>query len=353
MAAKCRSETQKGMKLNYLFWVGVSLFPFLSNGQDNAVYSETNPATAFGTQGNVATNQSIRDNELKRAVQDARELRAIKESMASSATNAERPTIYTAEQFLAANRPPALPPREREFPERRSSYVPEFETGVVNNSAEPPTDFSPPQVQGTREEMPRRRKGIFGLFMPQEREQEFEASVPPPEYRDLEPQANPDAPLDSTDLAAQEVAMMEATQSAPNEEAGLFGRLFKTKQQDQSPPAPQVDYPDAQIEMVESQEAELPPSPAEGIPDVPAVDEEVAPPPSAPAETASIFVRRSSESPGTPATISSRVQANVAGVRVTLYEGNTVTLLENQGSVSKIRLPDGRVGTVDASKLTL
>jgi len=67
---------------------------------------------------------------------------------------------------------------------------------------------------------------------------------------------------------------------------------------------------------------------------------------------ASIFVKRASgNSTGGTATVQSATQATVDGVLVRLYEGSEVTVLETSGSSAKVRLPDGREGSVAASAL--
>ena len=70
-------------------------------------------------------------------------------------------------------------------------------------------------------------------------------------------------------------------------------------------------------------------------------------------ETApSIFVKRGSASAaGESATVKAATQATVDGVLVRLYEGTAVTVLEKSGSMAKVRLPDGREGSVAASAL--
>jgi hypothetical protein len=55
---------------------------------------------------------------------------------------------------------------------------------------------------------------------------------------------------------------------------------------------------------------------------------------------------------GTSAQVLATTQATVAGVLVRLYEGSSVTVLERSGSMARIRLSDGREGTVAASALS-
>jgi len=52
------------------------------------------------------------------------------------------------------------------------------------------------------------------------------------------------------------------------------------------------------------------------------------------------------------ATVMTTSQATVSGVLVRLYEGSSVTVLERSGSMARIRLADGREGTVAASSLS-
>jgi len=45
-------------------------------------------------------------------------------------------------------------------------------------------------------------------------------------------------------------------------------------------------------------------------------------------------------------------QATIEGVLVRLYEGSSVVVLERSGSMARIRLADGREGTIAASALS-
>jgi len=55
---------------------------------------------------------------------------------------------------------------------------------------------------------------------------------------------------------------------------------------------------------------------------------------------------------GARATVLETNQAMIAGVLVRLYEGSSVVVLERSGSMARIRLADGREGTIAASALS-
>jgi hypothetical protein len=55
---------------------------------------------------------------------------------------------------------------------------------------------------------------------------------------------------------------------------------------------------------------------------------------------------------GAHATVLETSQAMIEGVLVRLYEGSSVVVLERSGSMARIRLADGREGTIAASALS-
>lgn len=362
------------MSARYLVLVGVSLFPIVINGQDSGATSSAGLATAYGTQGNVALNRTLHERELMAAAQEARELKALKAAMAAQAqANYANPQTYmTAQQFLAANRPPAPPPSETEPVVRRDSYLPEFQTGGVNTTAEPPSNPEPVPTY-TNPVMPeKKRTGLFDLFKskketsPEYTENPYEGpDVPPATYVDPETEA----PV-VDNLATQEEAMFEATVSPEEatfelpsrEKPNLLDRLFSRSHESESADRPPAPAPVPQSMPEAPVEEELPPAPpvvSNDIPEVPGVDEDVAPPPTMappapepqPEEPSPIFVKRNTGG-GSSATLKADAKAKVAGVNVTLFAGTKVTVLERSGSDATIRLPDGRVGTISSSNLS-
>ena len=92
-----------------------------------------------------------------------------------------------------------------------------------------------------------------------------------------------------------------------------------------------------------------PPQPASG----PSTAPTPAPTASGSEEEPSIFVRRSGGgAAGITATVLETKQATIEGVLVRLYEGSSVVVLERSGSMARIRLADGREGTIAASALS-
>lgn len=288
------------MKPTFLLSALLSCFLISGNAQESA------PAPInYGTQGNAAQNRSVYEIELQRAAQEARRMKELKAAMASSAF-APPPPITTADQFLAANRPPMPPPSEKPEVERREAYVPEFET--------PSTPSSVPS-------------------------------------RPVEPSGN------------------TASFEMPEKERSFF-KWIKGKKDDDSisdlPPAGAAQY-ETDNPYQEPGETSAPPAPTappveQGIPDVPAMNEEPAPimrnsaPPQveAPSEPAPIFVRR--EEPvaasGETAVVEKDTDAIVSGVLVKLFAGTQVAVLSRNGSDATVRLPDGRVGTVKRKSLS-
>lgn len=118
----------------------------------------------YAAQGNVAMNKTLHEAELQRAAHASRQQKALKEAMAAYT---QRPqTITTAEQFLAANRPPAMPPREGDAgmsPVRTSTYVPEFETTTSRVNRSGSGTSGPSTMPGTAA-LPERKPGLFDFF---------------------------------------------------------------------------------------------------------------------------------------------------------------------------------------------
>lgn len=361
------------MRARYLVLVGVSLFPVLGNGQDGGATAPSPATTAYGTQGNAALNRTLHERELMAAAAQARELKELKAAMAAQAqANYSNPQTYmTAQQFLAANRPPTPPPSETEPVERSDSYVPEFRTGGVNTTAEPPSNPEPVPTYSNPGMPEKKRTGLFDLFKgkrdaPEYTENPYEGpDVPPASYVNPEPEA----PV--TDSSpTQEEAMYEATVSTEEtsfdlpsqEKPNLLGRLFTRSRESESADSPPAPAPAPEPMPEAPVEEELPPAPtmaSNEVPDVPGVDEEVSPPPTMappapepqPEEPSPIFVKRNSGG-GSSATVKADSKAKVSGVNVTLFAGTKVGVLERSGSEVKIRLPDGRIGTIASSNLS-
>ena len=124
------------MKNNRTLCIGLPFFLTLCNAQDDAALTgaatttpaETAVAMGYAAQGNVAMNEALRKAELQAALQKAREKRATQQAMVNYVQKPE--PITTAEQFLAAHRPPmprSSGPSEAAVASRQRSYVPEFE----------------------------------------------------------------------------------------------------------------------------------------------------------------------------------------------------------------------------------
>lgn len=211
----------------------------------------------YAAQGNVAMNKAQHEAELQRAAQVSRQQKALKEAMAAY-TQKTQP-ITTAEQFLAANRPPAMPPREGDggmSPVRTSTYVPEFQTtgSRVNRSGEG-TSAAPPAMSGTA--LPERKPGLFDFFKlkksapaavdPGPNPYTLDAPAPPPAGY-VQPAAAGEATTGSgpAPMVDQSEAIAAATVSAPPEEkpdffSRLFGKGKKSSASETSVPAPAPD----------------------------------------------------------------------------------------------------------------
>lgn len=269
------------------------------------------PPNGWGVQGNLAWTKAQHEAELEKAALAARQKKALMQSMASVAHRP--PTITTAEQFLEVHRPAA--PRSPEgsggsAPITRSNpYVPQFEntaarTGRGETSGAP----APPAPAVT---VPEKKPSLLGRLFAKEKEAPpAPAPVAPAPYP--APGGTPAPPAAPTEAAAGIPAPPSFDDPAP------------------AKPAPMSPAP-------------MPPAPA------------AAPAPEAGSEagSASIFVDRSR--PATPApsaSVLTTTQATVSGVLVRLYEGTEVSVLERNGSMARVRLPDGREGTIAASALS-
>lgn len=199
-------------------------------------------AMGYAAQGNVAMNQALHEAELLRAAQVSRQQKALKEAMAAYAQKPQ--TITTAEQFLAANRPPAMTPREGDggmSPVRTSTYVPEFQTTTsrVNRSGQGTS--GPSTISGTAA-LPERKPGLFDFFKskksapaavdPGANPYTLDAPAPPPAGYVQPAAAEAPVGAGATPMVDQSEAIAAATVSAmvlaraPEEKPDFFSRLF-------------------------------------------------------------------------------------------------------------------------------
>ncbi len=345
------------------------------------------PVNGWGVQGNPAWTRAQNEAELEKAALAARQKKALMNSMATVAH--KPPTITTAEQYLQVYKPAV--PRSPEgavapAPVTRSNpYVPQFENtpprggdgGTSAANAPRSTTVTPPE----------KKSGLFGLFKTKEKEPDFSAdssAMPlPPAAAYPEPApgaigsasapvvpAAPAPDMAPVDPAAREAAIETATSgTAEAKKPSLFGRLFSKDKEAAPAPAPVAPTP----YPAPGGSPALAPAPTEvagGIPTPPSFDDSApakpAPMPAAPAAApapaeatgsdaapASIFVDRSRPAASAPsASVLTTTQATVSGVLVRLYEGTEVSVLERNGSMARVRLPDGREGTIAASALS-
>ncbi|MDF1658462.1 MAG: hypothetical protein P1U58_12680 [Verrucomicrobiales bacterium] len=286
------------MKPTLILSALLSCFVISGNAQEPAPVS--GPVN-YSTQGNASQNRSVYELELQRAAQEARRMKELKASIAASAFGPP-PPITSADQFLATNRPPTPPPSEEPEGEGSAAEVPEFENASVPSR--------PVEASGNIPtfEMPEKERSFF-KWMKGKKNDDSAIELPPAgssQYETGNPYEAPDV------------------SSTPPE-----------------PPAPPEN---------------------QGIPDVPAMNEEPAPimrsstPPAVetPSEPAPIFVRR--EEPvaasGETAVVEKDADAIVSGVLVKLFAGTQVSILERNGSDVTVRLPDGRVGMLKKKSLS-
>lgn len=192
----------------------------------------------YAAQGNVAMNKAQHEAELLRAAQVSRQQKALKEAMAAYAQKPQ--TITTAEQFLAANRPPAQPPREGDAgmsPVRTSTYVPEFQTTTsrVNRSG---SGTSGPSTMSGTAALPERKPGLFDFFKskksapaavdPGANPYTLDATAPPASSYVQPGAASAPVGGGEASMVGQSEAIAAATVSPAAAEAkpDFFGRLF-------------------------------------------------------------------------------------------------------------------------------
>lgn len=364
------------MKARPLAFLAVSLFATLGNGQDGGLAPTiVQGGSGPGVQGNVAWTQSQQDAELDRAALAARQKKALMEAMA---TYTQKPPVITsAEQYLQVYRP-AASRSEGTGPTpqavRSNNYVPAFETGGTGRGGES-TVTSPPAANASPD-LPEKKPGLFSLFQSKKKAEVSgdllpnadhtpappAASYPEPSAMNLESASAPPAPSAPADASANEAIAAATEGAAAPEKPSLFGKLFgKPKATEPSSmPEPTLSAPAAPAAPPLPEPAgTAPPADPVGIPSPPSFSAPPASMPPAPPSAASaegessIFVRRSAgNAAGANATVLETTQATVSGVLVKLYEGSSVSVLERSGSMARVRLADGREGTVAASALS-
>lgn len=310
------------------------------------------PGSFYGVQGNTAMARSLHEKEQAAAVRQARIKKELMAAMAAQSMAARPQTFTTAEEYMAANKPPTPPPSDdvdNFVP--RTSYVPDFEpVPEIRQTVRPPARSV---------EMPKQKMRLL------DRLKAKKAAAQGPEFDMENPYVDSPAPAadyseastppSTEEIAARDAAMMEATQSEgvvpvgnlPQKEkkGGFFSKLFKPSGNPEPDPVTPV-YTDPAPPMV----ADTPPAPP--------VATTPSPPSVSPAPSqdrpASIFTRRNStpSASGQTVSVTRDVDANIGGVLVALFSGDRVEVVEKNGSTATIRLPDQRIGTVDASALS-
>ena len=281
----------------------------------------------YAVQGSQAMSRAQNDADMQRALQRARETKALKDSMVAYApTQRYYPVTDQLKALsLAANRPAvpassaagglsaAIPVKVVKAP---ASEIPEFER-PSNPSQQ---QAAPTLVSEGTTELPSKRNGLLDRLF--KREQEGPEGM---SFSDTGPGGADQPPGDPAINAATNAATGGAAVAPPGQgipEPPSFGSTAP------SPPGPGIAM---------TGEGGTPPTPGTTEP------EEVAP----------IFQRRAgAPASGEMVAVKAESEASVAGVLVRLYEGDKVSVLSRNGSEVTIRLPDQRVGTVNASVLS-
>lgn len=237
------------MKNKRTLCIGLPFFLSLCNAQDDAALTgvatttpaETAVAMGYAAQGNVAMNEALRKAELQAALQKAREKRATQQAMVNYVQKPE--PITTAEQYLAAHRPPmsrSSGPSEAADSSRQRTYVPEFEaqTGRADSAANTSSESTPAA----------RKPGLFDRFKwKKSKSQESNPSFvdpqapPPSEY----PRGMVDASPAAEGIAAGAVpssapAAVAVSDMKEPEKPGFLDGLFKRTKESATvlPPSP-------------------------------------------------------------------------------------------------------------------
>ena len=316
-------NTKHGMTTRLWPVVAISLFCNFGNAQDGVAPV----STSYAVQGSLATSRAQNDADMQRALQRARETKALKDSMVAYAPTQR---YYPVEDqlraaSLTANRPAVPTPASLggglsasipvKVVKAPTPEIPEFEK-PSNPSQQ---QAAPAQVSGELTELPSKKNGLLDRLFKREKEgpEAVDSGGMAPGASDLPP--GPAAVDAATAEATGGVAVAPPSQGIP--EPPSFGSTA---------PSPPGAGPAMAGEVTPS----APPAPA------------------GPEEVAPIFQRRAAApTSGETAAVKTESEANVAGVMVRLYEGDKVSVLSRNGSDVTIRLADQRVGTVSASVL--
>jgi len=338
----------------------VSHFTLLGNGQDGAL----SPTIVRGdsgprVQGSVGWTQAQNEAELASAALVARQKKALMGAMAS--LSQKPPVITSAEQYLQVNRPamPRSSVGSAPAPQtaRSDHDVPAFKAGGTAVAGEEGTSATSPAPSVG---LPGKKTGLFALFQSKEdgtsggllRNPEL-SDEPSAAGGDIEPPAaSPDPASETTSTQAAVTNEAAVTLDSPMERPPFFGRLFGKSKVSESFP---ISDPSGSTPPVVAGLNPPLPTAAPVSNDVLAPTLAVAPAPMARGSDggSSIFLKRPpSLDSGARATVLTTSQATVSGVLVRLYEGSSVSVLERSGSMARIRLADGREGTVAASALS-
>jgi len=323
-----------------LLAVGISCLVALGNGQDGGTSSS---GAVYGTQGSAARNKQIHDREMQQAIQKARQMKALKAAMAAQAQAQRQRGYTTASQFMEANRPPVSVATDGSATDDSDSDSASSGTSSSSGQSTVP-DFQPsnessgggtPGVPDPSNPYASPSSGGGDASGEGESAEPAGRPAPPPPPRGNRPQRDSGG------------------------DGGLLAKLFGGGNDDDRSPTRRPSSesgrgsPGNGSPGTTSGATSGRPGASEPIPEPAETSSGPAMPESQPSERAPIFVNRpeSTASEGEPATVASRIEADVEGVAVTLYEGTGVTILEQRGDLATIRLPDGRTGTVDATAL--
>jgi hypothetical protein len=332
----------------------LAYFVTLGNGQDGAVAPtivQGTPGPGIqgpGIQGNTAWTQAQQDADLARAVLAARQKKALMEAMVSYSPTP--PVITSAEQFLQVNRPmtPRSPEGTGPTPQtvRSNNYVPDFETSETDR----PAAGGPPTPPNATPDFDEKKPGLFELFRGKKKSEMDgdlgsipNEGVPPPPAAAYPETPAMGAGLDSTlpEPASSEIPDAPPLNETPGtampggtgDEAAIFTRRDTGTTPETGELAMGGTDGDASIFV----RRDTGTTGATGGTDT----------------GAPIFVRRDAgAASGASATVKETTQATVAGVLVRLYQGSTVTVLERIDGMARVRLADGREGTVSAYSLS-
>ncbi len=166
------------------------------------------------TTGSVMTNRQLRESESQRALAEARKMKELKQS----AGVYRPPVLYNAEQYLAYNRPPPMPPQPK--PEVQYRQPQTYQTAEV------------PAFQAAAPEMPKKRFSLFNR-----RNSPPPAPANPYTYPEGESADAPVPEFVETTASMPETAAVEA----PTEKRRLINMNWM-KRKPSAPAAPENPY---------------------------------------------------------------------------------------------------------------